>query len=599
MSGVLPARLALLAVSGAAFIALLPATALGQTSDGGALTVAVLPSGDSTHAAALDSGSRMLEARLTSSARFALLAEQSALQAMDNSREQAGVSPTDLREAQLEAARRGYADLAVEVSMTDAEPGAWLVSVVVYNPLDGVGIHADSELVAGAGSPEAAARLGLDALAQRIMTSEAIHRLEDGSSTNAGGRLDIRDITPVPVRVLVNGRERGLAPGQFVGLPTGTVEIELRADGYETLTRTADLSSGRVFELSGIALEPAQAQLDVRVNVDDATILIDGESVGASVANTWVTVSLPMTARHLRITRPGYQPWAGRANALNGDARLEVDLQRLDGPDGQDVTTADCSRTAAVDRLRTCLIPRGEAIMGTSDTAAPQDSRPEHTVHLTDAFSMHRTEVSVSAWQTCVDAGACVVPGASSQATGASARGHEDHRLCNYGGPGRTDHPMNCVNWQAAADYCAWSGGALPTEAQWERAARGTDARAWPWSLDPLGQAPSCDLARSAECELSDDGTAAVGEHPAGASPYGIQDLAGNVAEWVVDTYESQAYALLGDTDPVNDAAGSRRVVRGGSFRDLTEGLLPWARARLDARARVETVGFRCVYPAE
>ena len=506
MRAAVTARLPLLAVSGLALLTLFPQTGAGQTDDGGALTVAVLPSGDDTHASALESGSRMLEARLTSSARFALLADQSALQAMDNSREQAGVSPTDLREAQLEAARRGYADLAVEVSMTDAEPGAWLVSVVVYNPLDGVGIHADSELVAGAGSPEAAARLGLDALAQRMMASEAIYRLEDGSSANAGGRLDIPDITPV---------------------------------------------------------------------------------------------SLPVTARHVRIISPGYQPWAGRANALNGGARLEVELQRLNGPDGQDVATADCSRTGAVDRVRICLVPRGEAIMGTSDAAAPQDSRPEHTVHLTQAFRMHRTEVSVSAWQTCVDAGACEVPGSSSLGAGASAREHDDHGLCNYGGPGRTDHPMNCVNWQAAADYCAWSGGALPTEAQWERAARGTDARAWPWSLDSPAEAPGCDLARSAECELSEDGTAAVGEHPAGSSPYGIQDLAGNVAEWVFDTYESQAYTLLGDTDPVSDAAGSRRVVRGGSFRDLTEGLLPRARARLDARARVETVGFRCVYTAE
>jgi len=599
MRAAVTARLPLLAVSGLALLTLFPQTGAGQTGDSGALTVAVLPSADDTHASALESGSRMLEARLTSSARFALLADQSALQAMDNSREQAGVSPTDLREAQLEAARRGYADLAVEVSMTDAEPGAWLVSVVVYNPLDGVGIHADSELVAGAGSPEAAARLGLDALAQRMMASEAIYRLEDGSSANAGGRLDIPDITPVPVRVLVNGRERGLAPGQFVGLPTGTVEIELRADGYETLTRAVDLNSGRVFELSGIALEPAQAQLEVRVNVDDATILVDGESVGASVANTFVPVSLPVTARHVRITRPGYQPWAGRANALNGGARLEVELQRLNGPDGQDVATADCSRTGTVDRVRICLVPRAEAIMGTSDAAAPQDSRPEHTVHLTQAFRMHRTEVSVSAWETCVDAGACVVPGSSSPGAGASVRDHDDHGLCNYGGPGRTDHPMNCVNWQAAADYCAWSGGSLPTEAQWERAARGTDARAWPWSLDSPAEAPGCDLARSAECEMSEDGTAAVGEHPAGSSPYGIQDLAGNVAEWVFDTYESQAYSLLGDTDPVSDAAGSRRVVRGGSFRDLTEGLLPWARARLDARARVETVGFRCVYMAE
>lgn len=596
MRAAVTARLPLLAVSGLALLALFPETGVGQTSDGGALTVAVLPSGDDTHASALESGSRMLEARLTSSARFALLADQNALQAIDNSREQAGVSPTELREAQLEAARRGYADLAVEVSMTDAEPGAWLVSVVVYNPMDGVGIHADSELVAGAGSPEAAARLGLDVLAQRMMTSEAINRLEDGSSAGAGGRLDIPDITPVPVRVLVNGRERGLAPGQFVGLPTGTVEIELRADGYETLTRTVDLNSGRVFELSGIALEPAEAQLEVRVNVDDATILVDGESVGSSVANTWVTVSLPVTARHVRITSPGYQPWAGRANALNGDARLEVDLQRLDGPDGQDVATADCTQTGAVDRLRTCLVPPGEAIMGTSDAAAPQDSRPEHTVHLTQPFRMHRTEVSVSAFQACIDAGACVTPGASD---GASSRDNDDHGLCNYGGPGRIDHPMNCVSWQAAADYCEWSGGSLPTEAQWERAARGTDARAMPWSLDPPAEAPGCDLARSAECEMSEDGTAAVGEHPAGSSPYGIQDLAGNVAEWVFDTYESQAYSLLGDTDPVSDAAGSRRVVRGGSFRDLTEGLLPWARARLDARARVETVGFRCVYSAE
>jgi formylglycine-generating enzyme required for sulfatase activity len=237
-------------------------------------------------------------------------------------------------------------------------------------------------------------------------------------------------------------------------------------------------------------------------------------------------------------------------------------------------------------------IPAGVLQMGCGEGSAEaclasgSDALPVHAVSV-PAYQIDRFETTVAAYSACVEAGGCEAPGF-------------DSRYCNWGKPGREQHPMNCLDWDHARAFCAWDGGRLCTEAEWERAARGTDGRKWPW-----GDAePTCERAVMMDEDgvtygCGTDSTMPVGSRPAGASAEGVQDLAGNVWEWVEDTY-------VGDTDPAYDGApvdGSAwvdpaftdRVVRGGSFVNVARFLVSWHRYDFDhSNGFAYYLGWRC-----
>ena len=129
-----------------------------------------------------------------------------------------------------------------------------------------------------------------------------------------------------------------------------------------------------------------------------------------------------------------------------------------------------------------------------------------------------------------------------------------------YRDPQFAKQPVSGVTWSQARDYAAWAGGRLPTEAEWEKACRGTDGRTYPWgNPDPTG-----DLLNFAETGLGTWST--VGSYPGGASPYGALDMAGNVWEWTADRYDGAYYADSPRENPTGPATGDMRVLRGGSF---------------------------------
>lgn len=216
-----------------------------------------------------------------------------------------------------------------------------------------------------------------------------------------------------------------------------------------------------------------------------------------------------------------------------------------DGPAGDGVPAASDAETG---RCPTgmVLIPAGSFMMG---DAAGYQAQPAHMVTLS-AFCMDLTEVTVAAWRGCSAPG-CTAPDTSTN--------------CNWSAsPGaREDHPINCVDWNQARAYCGFLGGDLPTEAQWEYAARGMDSAShlYPWG----NAAPGSQLCWSGG-SVDRSSTCPVRSFPTGLSPFGVFDMAGNVCEWTLDWHAS--YSSAAAVDPTGPVSGDARVTRGGSWLD-------------------------------
>ncbi|MBZ5708035.1 formylglycine-generating enzyme family protein [Nannocystis pusilla] len=233
-------------------------------------------------------------------------------------------------------------------------------------------------------------------------------------------------------------------------------------------------------------------------------------------------------------------------------------------------------------------IDRGRFMMGCRarrDPACEADEKPAHAVWL-DSFALDVDEVTWKDYEACVRGGGCskVALSRCEVWTGeAFVRGAP--LAAEFLGE---DHPVVCATWEQAAAYCAWKRKRLPTEAEWERAARGAEARAqYPWGDAP----PSCERAHTHECGPA---TAAVGQRPAGASPEGIHDLAGNASEWVADWYAKQTYRRAFNRNPRGPDRGEVKVVRGGSYYDGPGFLRASYRYGLSPQWGYGTVGFRC-----
>jgi formylglycine-generating enzyme required for sulfatase activity len=245
-------------------------------------------------------------------------------------------------------------------------------------------------------------------------------------------------------------------------------------------------------------------------------------------------------------------------------------------------------------------VPAGEFIMG-SDPNEPHfwgAEAPRHTIYL-DAFWIQRTEVTNGMYLGCAAAGTCPPPEQSNSNT------HPDY----FNNPAFAEYPVIYVTYMAAEAYCQWIGGRLPSEAQWEKAARGTDGRLYPWGNQELdsNRANFCDAGcpntNEEEIETAfNDGyqdAAPVGSYPAGASPYGALDMAGNVLEWVADWYAADYYGKSARENPTGPESGYRHPIRGGSWYSGRGGLRAAARASLKPDGFYETLGFRCAMDLE
>ncbi len=255
------------------------------------------------------------------------------------------------------------------------------------------------------------------------------------------------------------------------------------------------------------------------------------------------------------------------------------------------------------DNAKIVYVPAGEFLMGSEDSVADSDEAPEHTVYM-DAFWIYKHEVTNAQFAEFVTE--------TSYETDAEKKGwnsvYKDGSWTDLSGaywarregPGSEvndmdDYPVVHVSWNDADAYCKWAGGRLPKEAEWEKAARGTDGRTYPWG-DTLA---NCSLAQYWDC---DGKTTKVDSHPDGASPYGAMDMAGNVDEWVNDWYTSNYYSQSVSLDnPEGPSHGTFRVLRGGSWSSYWMPGAEWGDLRVSNRLSTnpnntgDTTGFRCI----
>lgn len=247
------------------------------------------------------------------------------------------------------------------------------------------------------------------------------------------------------------------------------------------------------------------------------------------------------------------------------------------------------------DQMVQIFIPAGDFLMGTNDTDAQHSfdngvAYPEvymHTVHLED-YWIDKTEVTNAQWATCVAAGGCKEPWHNLSYTG----------KVYYGNPEYDNYPVIYIDWWMANEYCSWAGRRLPTEAEWEKAARGTDGRRYPWgsNTDFADKANFCDDSCPKEHKnpTFNDGfpeTAPVGSYPAGASPYGVLDMSGNVWEWTATVPQEYPYVPNSGRE---DPEGYQHIWRGGPWSNGTWWFRASVRYRSVNKYWYNNLGFRC-----
>ena len=338
------------------------------------------------------------------------------------------------------------------------------------------------------------------------------------------------------------------APGNVSTYVQTLLEEELGKSGKFDLverSRVKEVIEEIAFQQSGVTDQDGAVEIGKHLNVDQL-IFVQTHCIYPDYELTLKVVDVASN-RILRVEKTGL----GQKTP-----EIQIAVRRL--------ARRLIALSSLFSSVEMAFIPSGSFLMGSDRGLA--DERPPHRVSI-DAFHLDRYEVTHIAYQEFL-----------------VTQGRKKH--ADLKDP---DHPATMVSWIDAASYCQAQGKRLPTEAEWEYAARGAENRAYPWG----DAAPSPSFAR-----FQTRGTLPADSLPGGATPEGVHHTAGNVAEWVQDWYDPGYYAASDAANPRGPSAGDYRVVRGGSWNQLADEIRPTARAYHNPDKGTGQIGFRCASDA-
>ncbi|MBW6474256.1 MAG: SUMF1/EgtB/PvdO family nonheme iron enzyme [Anaerolineaceae bacterium] len=399
---------------------------------------------------------------------------------------------------------------------------------------------------------------------------------------------------------------RELAPS----IPEGVEKLLYKALSRQPEDRYADMAAfGRALAGQLAAAEPEAAvpapqpapsrmRSSAPPNTDSESVTVDfleATPIEAAQRPAKPTPDPKISTERSIIKRfPAWLPWVGAV--LIGIALVLAGWSAKPSLKAQSPIT---TRVNPNDLAVMVYVPEGNFTMGSNNNNANEREKPEHIVFL-DTYYIYQHEVTNAQFAKFTKSTGYET---DAEKDGSSHVIIDDKWEKTPGvywaepeGPGsdivgRESHPVVHVSWNDAQAYCQWAGTRLPTEAEWENAARGTDRRIYPWG----NASPSCEKANFSGCV---GGTTPVGSYPLGASPYGAMDMAGNAFEWVSDWYRQDYYKFADDQNPTGPDDGIFRIYRGGAWSSNIFNLRVTNRPRIYPETTMSRFGFRCATSA-
>ncbi len=420
---------------------------------------------------------------------------------------------------------------------------------------------------------------------------------------------------PTGARILVDGRIEDRTPAVIKGLASGKHRILFTYPGYEPTEKTVEVRRSEE-TLLWASLDPKPGTLTIGSSPAGGLILLDGKLK----ARTAWSGKIEAGSHTVVVNLEGHIPGRETVNMPPaGNVHVEILLLKgttiaVGGRGEPIVREGDrhfewrrASEHTGSDGAPMVLIPAGDFLLGSaeSDRQADRNERPQRRI-LLDAFLIDVFEVPNAPYRRFLDwvekNGHVGCPEGELEA--------KDHTPGPIGFHGEewygARQPVVEVDWWDAAAYCAWAGRRLPTEAEWEKAARGADGRLYPWGNAPPRAGTHGNFADLAYRHRNlgwtwivpgDDGhpwPAPVGSFPRGASVYGVEDMSGNVAEWVADWYAGNYIEIAPEKNPGGPERGLYRILKGGAWQDTSWSLRSASRVRWLPGFRFISVGFRC-----